>query len=108
MLVLLLLAAAAASARGAPERKWALCEAAPQEAQARKSAARLMRRKFARRAVDWTPVASVLNAAIAQQTFPGCVAIVGDRSGTLYAQAFGNCEQAAHRLLRLLRVPCAF
>jgi len=39
---------------------------------------------------SWDDVSALLNAAIQNHTFPGCVAIVASAKGTLFAQAFGS------------------
>ncbi len=39
---------------------------------------------------SWSDVSELLNAAIQNHTFPGCVAIVASAKGTLFAQAFGS------------------
>jgi CubicO group peptidase (beta-lactamase class C family) len=44
---------------------------------------------------DWSEVDSVLSKAIPNGTFPGCVAIVGDARGYLYAKAFGDYTYGA-------------
>ena len=38
---------------------------------------------------SWDDVSSLLNNAIQNRTFPGCVAIVASAKGTLFAKAFG-------------------
>jgi len=40
--------------------------------------------------IDWSPVDTVLEVAIANGTFPGCVAVVGNKEGFLYATAKGS------------------
>ena len=43
------------------------------------------------RAYDWSIVDSTLESAIANKTFPGCVAAVSDATGQIvYSKAFGN------------------
>jgi CubicO group peptidase (beta-lactamase class C family) len=40
--------------------------------------------------IDFGPVARVLNAAVADGAFPGCVATVGNVDGALWTKAFGH------------------
>jgi hypothetical protein len=39
---------------------------------------------------SWDDVSTLLNNAIQNHTFPGCVAIVASAKGTLFAKAFGT------------------
>ncbi|MEX2186493.1 MAG: serine hydrolase domain-containing protein [Pirellulales bacterium] len=41
-------------------------------------------------AADFSPVARVLDAAVADGAFPGCVATIGNADGPLWTQAFGH------------------
>jgi hypothetical protein len=42
------------------------------------------------RAIDWSPVDQILENAIANKAFPGCVAVVGTESGIIYKKAMGS------------------
>jgi CubicO group peptidase (beta-lactamase class C family) len=39
---------------------------------------------------DWTTVTNILNSAITDKAFPGCVALIADESGVLYSNALGH------------------
>jgi CubicO group peptidase (beta-lactamase class C family) len=45
---------------------------------------------------DWTQANNVLIAGIADTSFPGCVALVADKTGVLLKQAFGNYTYGAY------------
>jgi hypothetical protein len=39
---------------------------------------------------NWSTIDNILQDAIVEQAFPGCVALVGSRKGILYVNAFGS------------------
>jgi CubicO group peptidase (beta-lactamase class C family) len=41
-------------------------------------------------ALDWTPVDQILANGVSSGAFPGCVALVADRTGVLYERAWGS------------------
>jgi CubicO group peptidase (beta-lactamase class C family) len=41
-------------------------------------------------ALDWTPVDQILAEGVSSGAFPGCVALVADRTGVLYERAWGS------------------
>jgi CubicO group peptidase (beta-lactamase class C family) len=47
------------------------------------------------RAATWADASLILENAIVNHTFPGCVALVGNASGILFQQAFGNYTYGA-------------
>lgn len=53
------------------------------------------------RAAAFAPVARVLEAAVADGAFPGCVASVGNVDGPLWAQAFGHLAEDQQRPVKV-------
>jgi len=39
---------------------------------------------------DWEPIDQILESAIQDEVFPGCVALIASKQGLLYQKAFGN------------------
>jgi hypothetical protein len=56
---------------------------------------------------SWDDVSSLLNNAIQNRTFPGCVAIVASATGTIFAKAFGTLtyDQASPQVPRTVCSP---